>query len=122
MNKKALTRTIIEAGVCGLAGLSYYVFIMLTGISLPCYIHELTGFLCPSCGITRMFLHLAHLEFTEAMQANYMLFFLWPVIVLLVFYILYKYHAREELPKPAYIIMYALVGISLIFCIIRNVI
>ncbi|MCR4689389.1 MAG: DUF2752 domain-containing protein, partial [Saccharofermentans sp.] len=97
MNKKALAKTATDAAIAALAGIAYYIFIKVTGLSIPCYIHLTTGLLCPSCGITRMFLLMAQFKFKEAMRCNEFLFFGWPVIVLLVLYVMYKYHAREKL-------------------------
>lgn len=121
MNKRALKRTAIDAGITGLAGLAYYAFIRITGLSIPCYIHKLTGLLCPSCGITRMFLYLAGFDLKSAFEANQLLFFMWPFAAGMVFYVLYKFHAKEELPKLSYVLMFIMIGISVVFGIIRNV-
>ncbi len=36
----------------------------------PCFFHYLTGWICPGCGLTTSFSHLAHLQLTEAFSAN----------------------------------------------------
>jgi len=71
-----------------LLGLAYLVFCLLTGLRLPCPIYTVTGLLCPGCGITRMMLALARLDFSSAFAANPLLFVTGPVILGLL--------AREE--------------------------
>ena len=61
--RKALTKTYFWILVIGL---SYYLFIKLTGLSMPCYLYQSTGFLCPGCGLTRMATALIRLDFTAA--------------------------------------------------------
>ncbi len=39
---------------------------------LPCYFHKITGFSCPTCGLTRSFHAVSHLNFQEAFQLHLM--------------------------------------------------
>ncbi|MQY80383.1 MAG: DUF2752 domain-containing protein [Bacteroidetes bacterium] len=39
---------------------------------LPCYFHKITGFSCPTCGLTRSFHAVSHLHFQEAFQLHLM--------------------------------------------------
>lgn len=52
------------------AGLLYFAFVTWTGLSLPCPIRAATGFLCPGCGITQLFLSLAQGDLSGAWAAN----------------------------------------------------
>lgn len=52
------------------AGLLYFAFVTETGLSLPCPIRAATGFLCPGCGITQLFLSLAQGDLSGAWAAN----------------------------------------------------
>lgn len=46
---------------------------------IPCVFHQLTGLMCPGCGVTRMFLSLLHGEIREAFSYNAAVFCLLPV-------------------------------------------
>lgn len=69
-----------------LLGLAYFAFIRLTGLSIPCPIRYVTGFLCPGCGITELFLSLFSGDFEGAFRANQMLFVLGPFMLALIVY------------------------------------
>lgn len=58
----------------------YYVFVRLTGLSIPCMFYEITGLKCPSCGITHMLLHAVRFEFADALKCNALLFFMLPFL------------------------------------------
>ena len=49
-----------------LCGLLYFAFTSITGLGLPCPFRMLTGWLCPGCGITTMFIELGRLNFEAA--------------------------------------------------------
>lgn len=55
-------------------GLGYYMLICLTGYSLDCPFRELTGYLCPGCGTTRMVLLLGRGRLREAFFCNPVVF------------------------------------------------
>lgn len=61
----------------------YYMLVKYTGFSLPCPFRAVTGFLCPGCGITTMFLALAEGNAAAAKQANIFLYYTLPMLVLL---------------------------------------
>ena len=67
-------------------GIPYFFFVLLTGIRIPCVFFEITGCLCSGCGVTRMFMSMAHLRFKEAFAYNpftFVLFFislLWTIL------------------------------------------
>lgn len=68
-------------------GLLYYVFITLTGISIPCIFRKITGLKCPGCGITRALIEAAHFDFTGMFWCN-------PVAVCIIVILLISFLVR----------------------------
>ena len=81
--KHRLRRLLLQAGLILGIGLAYAVFAGLTGLSIPCPFHALTGLLCPGCGVTRMCLALLTLDLSAAWAANPVLLLLLPVLAAL---------------------------------------
>lgn len=97
----------------------YYCLVRYTGLSLPCPFRYLTGYLCPGCGITTMFLALGEGDIDAAKKANEFLFYtlFWLLLSVLVRkYSLPKRYMQilDKLLYPAYFL--ALVG----FGVYRN--
>ncbi len=69
------------------AGLLYYLFITLTGISIPCVFRRITGLKCPGCGITRAFIKAVHFDFIGMFRCN-------PVAVGIIFMLLILFFVR----------------------------
>lgn len=61
-------------GVFGILGLSYFLYIKITGNSIPCFYYTNFGIQCPGCGLTRMFLSLSRLDFVSAFKYNPFMF------------------------------------------------
>ena len=76
---RLIRQTAIWAAV--LAG--YYIFTRLTGLSIPCLFHEITGLKCPGCGATHMATYMAQFRFKAAFHANPLLFFMIPLLLLM---------------------------------------
>lgn len=82
MNERdRLNRTLKDVGVILALGIGYFIFVSITGIYIPCPIRMVTGFLCPGCGISHYFVHMAHFEFNEAFHANPYIFFFVPLAI-----------------------------------------
>ena len=105
-----------------IAGIGYYLLIKNTGFSFGCAIRQLSGFKCPSCGITHMFTSLFQLDFASAFRYNPLMFIMWPFVGIEVLYVTYMGGNSRELPKWNYVVIYVMVGISILFGIIRNVV
>lgn len=69
---------------CLLLGSAYFLWVTVTGLSLPCPLHYFTGYYCPGCGITTMILCLSAGDIPSAFAANRALFVLAPVIIWLI--------------------------------------
>ena len=48
------------------AGIAYYFFMKITGLSIPCLIRRVSGLKCPTCGITHMFQDLFRFDLVSA--------------------------------------------------------
>lgn len=63
-------------------GLIYLVWVLLTDLRIPCIFYELTGLKCAGCGVTRMIVSVARLDFASAFRYNPFLFTTGPLILL----------------------------------------
>ena len=123
MNEKERRNRILkETGVSLGIGLAYFIFVSLTGKYIPCPIRLTTGFLCPGCGISHYFVHMAHFEFQEAFRANPYVFFFVPVAVPYWAFKSYKYIKTGEsnYSLPEKIVIGALIIAAIVFGIARN--
>ena len=117
--KKLLKETLVCGGILAV----YYVFTQITGLRIPCLFYEITGLKCPGCGLTAMCIHLAHFRFDDALQANPLMFFLGPLLVISLGLKIFlapewlkngnKFHDRA---------VWVLLGIAVCFWVVRNVI
>lgn len=101
-------------------GLAYFAFIRVTGLSLPCPVHFLTGIMCPGCGLTTMLLALADGDIESAFRANELLFVTGPLILAFVFYdevLWVRTGRRSALPTWVWILLLLL---FIVFTIERN--
>jgi len=76
MSKKSLIVILILLIGYLIACIFYHPFI-------PCIFHEITGFYCPGCGITRMIVSIFKLDFYKAFRYNPLLFIFIPFIIVL---------------------------------------
>ena len=121
MTQEKLRKNIITVYAVSLTlGFSYFVFIKLTGFSVPCLYNLFFGIDCPGCGMTRMFSSLIKFDIYQAFRYNPMAFTLliiWNIIAVLLF-----------LGKPQFIknkiLLYSLFVVSVfamfLFGIFRN--
>ena len=68
--QKRLVRLFLWCGIACGAGLVYALFVRVIGFGIPCIFHVVTGFDCPSCGVTRTCLSLLRLDFAAAYRYN----------------------------------------------------
>ena len=98
-------------------GLSYMLWIRLTGLKIPCLYLMTTGLRCPGCGMTRMLLSLFRLDFTAAFSYNpvvFVLFWIWNLIALLYFF------GRLRNPRFLYVLLGLSIAILVVFGLLRN--
>lgn len=105
-------------------GIIIIIVLFLNNIYTPCIFHKLTGFYCPSCGITRCLISIINLDFYQAFRYNQLLFILFPFIASYTVYVFYiwLFNKEDKISKkiPKYI-WYSLVIILILFGMIRNI-
>ena len=78
-------------GIILAVGIAYYIFFRLTRIGIKCPFNQITGFLCPGCGLSRMLLALIDLNIPLAIYYNAAAFFLLPFWVAVFISYYYEY-------------------------------
>lgn len=117
-----LKRLLLWAGLILGIGLAYAVFVGLTGFSIPCPIHALTGLLCPGCGVTRMCMALLALDFPAAWNANPVLLLLLPILAALLARqaVQYVKSGRPSLSQRESALVWGMVAVLLLWGVARN--
>lgn len=101
----------------------YIFFANQLKIVIPCIFHEITGFYCPGCGITRCFNALVHLDFYQAFRYNALVVILLPLFLFYVFLTIYERLNKSKstiLHKIPNYVWWGLVVIVIVFGILRN--
>ena len=103
-------------------GILYYVFIKITGFSIPCIFRMITGLLCPGCGITRCLTALADLQLKRAFSYNQYVFFSGPIILFLIIKndIIYAQYGNRKSSKFDNALILICIITGLLYAVIRN--
>ena len=106
----------------GAAGVLYALIVYRTGFGIPCPVHLLTGLRCPGCGVTRMTLRLLQGDLHGAFLQNRAVLSLMPLglYVALSWAVGYVRHADRLLHGGAKAAALAIIGVLLVFGIVRN--
>lgn len=122
--KHRLKRLLLRAGLILGIGLAYAVFVRLSGRSIPCPIHAVTGLLCPGCGVTRMCLALLRLDFAAAWAANPVLLLLLPVLAALLVRLGLRYvkTGRSALSRGESALVWGMIAVLLLWGAARNLV
>ncbi len=104
-------------------GALYALFVLLTGIYLPCPFHLVTHLKCPGCGVTHMCLSLLHLDIKEAFTANAVLLCLLPFMAAAAGSFIHAYIKKGSArDRAAEISVYAMIAVLLVWGVVRNII
>ena len=122
INKKSL-----KISLAVIAGLMlYYLITELTGWSMPCVFHRITGFKCPGCGITGMCTALIKLDFTGAFYSHPFIFVTLPYLIYIIVKTFLKgiFNApcseRFRLNKFDNVTLIIYIAALIIFAVLRN--
>jgi len=111
--------TLILLGI----GVLYAVFYSISGVGIPCVFKLITGLSCPGCGVSRMCMSIIHLDFRSAFRYNMAVFCLLPFFIVTagrLIYVYIKYGSKKD--KYADVAIWIMIGILVIFGIVRNII
>lgn len=121
--KERLRRTVVKYLVVLGVGIAYLVFVLCTGIGIPCPIYTVSGFKCPACGISRMLVSLVRFDLESAFGHNPFLMVTGPLILFCLIYSDYLYIKRGDRSAGwLTVLMWIIVAALLIFGVLRNVI
>ena len=122
MQKERMLKSLKKALILVLVGLAYYGFVKLTGWGLPCPFHLLTGWHCPGCGISRMFMALLELDFMGALGYNALVLVLLPfgVVFGLRRWIIYVKTGNTAPDRLETVLLLVATVLTLAFWILRN--
>ena len=117
-----MKRKLLLSGLAGVVCLAYYLMLVFFHIGVPCVFHEITGLLCPGCGVTHMILYMLVLDFQSALESNQLLFVIQPLIYYFIikYYICWLLGRKNTLSLFENIIVYILIGCCVVFFIWRN--
>lgn len=103
-------------------GAAYAVFVQMTGFGFPCVFHEITGLLCPGCGVTHMCMALLQMDFRGAFLAHPVIFTLLPVWLVMVVKNAVQYirTGSYRLSRVENGILYGSVALLLLYGVVRN--
>ncbi|HIU50223.1 MAG TPA: DUF2752 domain-containing protein [Candidatus Limousia pullorum] len=120
--KERRNKVLRAFAVLAAAGVLYGLITGWLGFGIPCPVHYFTGFKCPGCGVSRMFISLMKLDFKSAFEANRLLLVNLPVIASLLFVYFFRYikTGSRKISKAENIIYLMLIILFLIFGIVRN--
>ena len=120
--KKRLLRIVKRDSVVLAIGIAYAVFVLCTGIGIPCPFYAITKLKCPGCGISRMLLSLLKLDFAAAFHYNPFLLITLPIVLFCFIYSDVKYilTGNGDLGKLK-IILWIEIALALLFGVLRNI-
>lgn len=122
--KQRLLKVIKIGAVIFAVGCAYALFVMKTGVTIPCMVNLITGLKCPGCGITHMAVNIMRLHFKEAFRCNPAIFVMLPVFAYLAAAKLYRYIKFDSKKEPTAekVIEITLIIALVAFGIVRNLV
>lgn len=103
-------------------GIAYYVFYRLTNIGIRCPTNLIFGILCPTCGVSRMFLALSQSDLRGALYYNAAVLVLLPLLlaVLVSYYRAYIATGERKFKRWHCVALTVAVVILVAYGVMRN--
>ena len=120
--KNRLNKVLKNCGIILLIGVLYFIFIKIVGFGIPCIFNLITGLHCPGCGISRMLLSLARLDFAAAFKYNALVLTASPIAAIFVIkhYVRYILTGKSQGNKLETVMLLILLILLIIFGVLRN--
>lgn len=120
--KQRLMNFLKKAGLLLALGLGYLLWVRLTGLGIPCLYYQLSGKLCPGCGISRMCMALAALDLPRAFRCNALVMTLLPFVLIIGTRRLVHYvrSGRRETDRLELVLLLVALALTIAFGILRN--
>lgn len=125
MNRQDRIKKIVKLMALMLCiGVIYTIIILNTNFGIPCMFKKITGFSCPGCGITGVFLYLFRLDFKSAFMENPMIICISPLLLYVCIRMVIRY-INENKTKPTDFenkLIWFMLIVAILFGIIRNLV
>ena len=120
--KERLRKTVVKYSVILGIALAYLIFVLLTGLGIPCLFSKITGLRCVGCGISRMLLALIRLDFASAFRYNAYLLITGPFLLayLVASEIKYVLHGTTRMGKWEIFLWVELI-LAIAYGVLRNI-
>ena len=117
-----MRKTLLKYAVVLGVAILYLIFVLLTGIGIPCLFYEITGFKCVGCGISRMLVSIVKLDFISAFECNPFLFITGPFLVAYLVCSEFRYvlYGNRQMGKWD-IFLWVELGLAIAYGILRNI-
>lgn len=120
INKKRLFILILVIVMIIIIGGLYYLLLINHLFSIPCLFYKTTGYYCPGCGITRVFISLIKFDFYQAFRYNPLVFCMLPFFIVYGFITLKNWIYDNKNIKVDDKIWYILLVLTIVFGVLRN--
>lgn len=101
----------------------YALIVLNTSFAIPCIFNKITGFQCPGCGITRMYIYMFKFDFKNAFMMNPIIFCAQPFIYYIIAKMGYAYISDKKYKtnKIEDVILYIVLILLILYGILRNI-
>lgn len=120
INNRKFTLSIVIFLIILGVGIAYFFLFVKRGIAIPCVFHEITGYYCPGCGITRCFTSILSLQFYQAFRYNMLIFCFLPFAMLYGIATYICWVTDRKIKKIPNYIWNILLIITILFGVMRN--